>query len=72
MNTLKWRSLCFNFDGKQVKQIEDNLDITVTVDKIAISVTSPRQRGTLQRQFHLYIPFLGIARPQLQFPFMCL
>jgi hypothetical protein len=23
---------------------------------------------TLQRQFRLYIPFLGIARPQPQFP----
>ncbi len=34
MNTLKWRSLCLNFDGKQVKQIEDNLDITDTVEKI--------------------------------------
>ncbi len=26
---------------------------------------------TLQRQFRLYIPFLGIARPQLQFPHSC-
>ncbi len=26
---------------------------------------------TLQRQFRLYIPFLGIARPQTQFPHSC-
>ncbi len=26
---------------------------------------------TLQRQFRLYIPFLGIARPQSQFPHSC-
>jgi hypothetical protein len=26
---------------------------------------------TLQRQFRLYIPFLGIARPQPQFPHAC-
>jgi hypothetical protein len=26
---------------------------------------------TLQRQFRLYIPFLGIARPQPQFPHSC-
>ncbi len=28
--------------------------------------------ATLQRQFRLYIPFLGIARPQPQFPVMYL
>jgi hypothetical protein len=27
--------------------------------------------STLQRQFRLYIPFLGIARPQPQFPHSC-
>jgi hypothetical protein len=27
--------------------------------------------ATLQRQFRLYIPFLGIARPQPQFPHSC-
>ena len=26
---------------------------------------------TLQRQFRLYIPFLGIARPQPQYPHSC-
>jgi hypothetical protein len=26
---------------------------------------------TLQRQFRLYIPFLGIAQPQPQFPHLC-
>ncbi len=28
-------------------------------------------RRTLQRQFRLYIPFLGLARPQPQFPNSC-
>jgi hypothetical protein len=27
--------------------------------------------AALQRQFRLYIPFLGIARPQIQFPHSC-
>jgi hypothetical protein len=27
--------------------------------------------ATLQRQFRLYIPFLGVARPQPQFPHSC-
>jgi hypothetical protein len=27
--------------------------------------------STLQRQFRLYIPFLGLARPQPQFPHSC-
>jgi hypothetical protein len=26
---------------------------------------------TLQRKLHLYIPFLGIAPPQYQFPHLC-
>ncbi len=29
------------------------------------------RRHTLQRQFHLHIPFLGIAQPQPQFPHSC-
>ncbi len=41
MNTLKGKRLCIHFDGKQMKQIEDDLDITVTVERIATSVTSP-------------------------------
>jgi hypothetical protein len=41
MNTLKGKSLCLHFDGKQMKQIEDDLDITVTVERIDTSVTSP-------------------------------
>jgi hypothetical protein len=32
---------------------------------------SPVGDGALQRQFRLYIPFLGIARPQPQFPHSC-
>ena len=35
MNTLKGKRLCLHFDGKQMKQIEDDLDITVTVERIA-------------------------------------
>jgi hypothetical protein len=41
MTTLKGKKLCLHFDGKQVKQIEEDLNITVTVERIAISVTSP-------------------------------
>jgi hypothetical protein len=41
MNTLKGKRLCLHFDGKQMKQIEDDLDITVTVERIGTSVTSP-------------------------------
>lgn len=41
VNTLKGKKLCIHFDGKQVKQIEEDLNITTTVERIAISVTSP-------------------------------
>ncbi len=41
MNTLKGKRLCLHLDGTQMKQIEDDLDITVTVERIATSVTSP-------------------------------
>jgi hypothetical protein len=41
MNTLKGKRLCLHFDGKQMKQNEDDLDITVTVERIGTSVTSP-------------------------------
>ena len=41
MDVLKGKKLCIHFDGKQVKQIEEDLNITVTVERIAISVTSP-------------------------------
>ena len=41
MNTLKGKRLCLHFDGKQMKQIEDDLDITVTVERTDTSVTSP-------------------------------
>jgi hypothetical protein len=41
MNTLKGKRLCLHFDGKQMKQTEDDHDITVTVERIATSVTSP-------------------------------
>ena len=41
MTTLKGKKLCLHFDGKQIQQIEENLNITVTCERIAISVTSP-------------------------------
>jgi hypothetical protein len=41
IETLKGKRLCLHFDGKLVKQIEENLDVTVTVERIAVSVTSP-------------------------------
>ena len=41
LDVLKGKKLCIHFDGKQVKQIEEDLNITVTVERIAISVTSP-------------------------------
>ncbi len=31
----------------------------------------PARRPALQRKSHLYIPFLGIARPQSEFPHSC-
>jgi hypothetical protein len=46
MNTLKGKRLCLHFDGKQMKQIEDDLDITVTVERIDTIVTSPGFGGS--------------------------
>jgi hypothetical protein len=41
MKNLKGKRLCLHFDGKRVKkQIEDDLDLTVTVERFATSVTS--------------------------------
>ena len=40
-DTLKGKRLIVHFDGKQVKQIEENLNITVLTERISISVTSP-------------------------------
>jgi hypothetical protein len=45
MTTLKGKKLCLHFDGKQVKQMED-LDSTVNVERIAISVTSRDIEGS--------------------------
>ncbi len=39
-------------------------------NKFAAAYTNNNQT-TLQRQFRLYIPFLGIVRPQPQFPHSC-
>ncbi len=46
MNTLKGKRLCLHLDGKQMKQIEDDLDITVTVERIGTSATSPDFGGS--------------------------
>lgn len=41
MTTLRGKKLCLHFDGKQIQQIEENLNITVTAEQKAVSVTSP-------------------------------
>ena len=41
MDTLKGTHLYLHFDGKQVKQMEKDLKIIVSYERIAISVTSP-------------------------------
>jgi hypothetical protein len=46
MNTLKGKRLCLHFDGKQMKQIEDDLNITITVERIASCVKSPAFRDS--------------------------
>jgi hypothetical protein len=38
---------------------------------ISVSTALPGSPGTLQGKFRLCIPFLGIARPQSQFPHSC-
>jgi len=35
INTLKVKRLCLHFDRKQLNQTEDDLDVTVTVERIA-------------------------------------
>ena len=40
MDTLKGKHLCLHFDGRQVKQMEQDLKIIVSYERIAISVTS--------------------------------
>ena len=46
ITTLKGKKLCVHFDGKRVKQIEEDLKITVSVERIAVSVTSPDMDDT--------------------------
>ena len=46
METLKEKRPVLQFDGKQVKEIEEYLNITDTVERIAISVTSPEIDNT--------------------------
>jgi hypothetical protein len=57
---LKWKS--FQNESLQFKQSSQYCKRTY-----ALNI----RRATLQRQFRLYIPFLGIARPQPQFPHSC-
>lgn len=38
---LKGKRLMLHFDGKQIQEIHGDLNITVTVERIAVSVTSP-------------------------------
>ena len=40
-NTLRGKKPIVHFDGKQVKQMEEEHNITVNVERIAVSVTSP-------------------------------
>ncbi|XP_065679805.1 uncharacterized protein LOC136094125 [Hydra vulgaris] len=44
--TLKGKKQCVHFDGKRIKQIEEDLKITVSVERIAVSVTSPDMDDT--------------------------
>ena len=48
METLKGKRLVLLYDGKQIKEMEENLNITVTVtvERIAVSVTSPNIDNT--------------------------
>ena len=41
MGVLKGKKLCIHFDDKQEKQIDKDLNITVAVERITISVTYP-------------------------------
>jgi hypothetical protein len=58
MNTLKGKRLCLHFDGKQMKQIEDDLDITVTVERIAT------YHLTLGIQMTFYLELFRQRRPK--------
>ena len=40
IDTLRGKRLCIHFDGKQIKEIDEQ-DVAVNVERIAISVTSP-------------------------------
>jgi hypothetical protein len=50
--------------------VSGNGDPTVVVSRICDSKEGEAE-GTLQSKFHLFIPFLGIALPQIQFPHSC-
>ncbi len=51
----------------QVSQIQEKMVFYFTTHSLLKQILA----CTLQRQFRLYIPFLGIARPQPQFPHSC-
>ena len=40
METLKGKRLVLHFDSKKIKEMQENLNITVTVERISVSVTS--------------------------------
>lgn len=46
IETLKGKRLCVHFDGKQVKEIAEDLNITLNVERISVSVTSPDMNDT--------------------------
>ncbi len=51
INTLKRKRLCLHFDGKQLNQTEDDLDVTVTVERI--STVSHHLTLGIQMTFYL-------------------
>jgi hypothetical protein len=47
------------------------LSVVVVSRSLLLAVYCRVSAVALQRKFHLYIPFLGIARPQSRFPHLC-
>ena len=40
MDTLRGKKLCVHFDGKQVKEVEEKMNIVVSVERIFLSITT--------------------------------
>ncbi len=58
--------------GRSLAQTDTIQSCQIKKDKCLLSVPNTKIKSpTLQRQFRLYIPFLGIAWPQPQFPHLC-